>query len=240
MDDHTVVGRVLDVLVAASSRASIGLTEIAAMTAIPKPTVRRIAEDLVRRGALEHTDLGYRIGPMTRQFARSAPLPELTAVTALLEALRQRFGGVAWYLERDDRLEAQPTLALSSPTMRRRVATAWPDPRSPTTYAQTACGHAVLACRPDLLERLIYAERKTGAAHVPGGIAEAVRRGAGRGAFFDDGNGDSGWRCVAIRIPAASAAAGGIVGIAVPDARASIRDLIAETRLMSQTLTSAR
>ncbi|MUN06908.1 helix-turn-helix domain-containing protein [Agromyces luteolus] len=51
----------------------IGLAEITAMTSIPKPTVRRIAEDLVRRGKLERTPLGYGLGSLR---SLGPPLPQ--------------------------------------------------------------------------------------------------------------------------------------------------------------------
>jgi len=249
MDDHTVAGRMLAIIDAVASRAYIGLAEITAITSIPKPTVRRIVEDLVRRGKLERTPLGYGLGSL-RSLGQPSPQYQLSGVGALLDSLRERFGGVAWFSDSGDRALTQPTLAVSEPPLRRLVATAWPDPRSTDTFTQTAYGHAVLAVRPDLLDRLVYTQRREGVVPRQAGVAEHVRRGLDRGAFlFEDAA--SGWRCVAIRSEARPApmpgsesrqpkAAGAIVGVIVPRPHTPARELIAGARAVSESLMHLR
>lgn len=60
MDDHTVVGRAVAILDCVASAASpLPLAALTRQTGIPKPTVRRIANDLTERGMLELTSDGY-------------------------------------------------------------------------------------------------------------------------------------------------------------------------------------
>ncbi|WP_433191724.1 IclR family transcriptional regulator [Nocardia sp. CA-107356] len=64
-DDHTVVGRAVTIIEAvADYRDPVSLATLTRRTGIPKPTVRRIANDLVRRGMLELTREGYRAGTL--------------------------------------------------------------------------------------------------------------------------------------------------------------------------------
>ena len=63
MDDHTVVGRAVAILdCVASATGPLALAALTRRTGIPKPTVRRIANDLVERDMLELTSEGYRAG----------------------------------------------------------------------------------------------------------------------------------------------------------------------------------
>lgn len=64
-DDKTVVGRAVAIIDAvADSRDPVSLAALTKQTGIPKPTVRRIANDLARRGMLELTQDGYRAGTL--------------------------------------------------------------------------------------------------------------------------------------------------------------------------------
>ncbi|WP_433685130.1 IclR family transcriptional regulator [Nocardia sp. CA-119907] len=64
-DDRTVVGRAVAIIEAvADSHDPVGLAALTRRTGIPKPTVRRIANDLARRGMLELTPEGYRAGTL--------------------------------------------------------------------------------------------------------------------------------------------------------------------------------
>ncbi|MEV5834754.1 IclR family transcriptional regulator C-terminal domain-containing protein [Nocardia sp. NPDC052112] len=64
-DDKTVVGRAVAIIEAvADARDPVALATLTRRTGIPKPTVRRIANDLARRGVLELTQDGYRAGTL--------------------------------------------------------------------------------------------------------------------------------------------------------------------------------
>jgi DNA-binding IclR family transcriptional regulator len=68
MDDHTVIGRAVAILdCIASAAGPLALAALTRRTGIPKPTVRRIANDLTKRGMLELTSDGYQ--PATRRHA---------------------------------------------------------------------------------------------------------------------------------------------------------------------------
>jgi DNA-binding IclR family transcriptional regulator len=63
VDDHTVVGRAVTILdCVAAAHEPLALAELTRRTALPKPTVRRIANDLVDRGMLANTVDGYTPG----------------------------------------------------------------------------------------------------------------------------------------------------------------------------------
>jgi DNA-binding IclR family transcriptional regulator len=59
-DDRTVVGRIIAILdCVVDAVAPLPLAVLTRRTGIPKPTARRIANDLVQRGMLDHTVDGY-------------------------------------------------------------------------------------------------------------------------------------------------------------------------------------
>ena len=63
MDDHTVVGRAVAILDCVASAVNpLSLAALTRLTGIPKPTVRRIANDLTERGMLALTSDGYVAG----------------------------------------------------------------------------------------------------------------------------------------------------------------------------------
>lgn len=241
MDDHTVVGRTLEILAAAGSRARIGLAELTAMTGIPKPTVHRIAEDFVRRGVFRRTELGYEVSPQVHRWAR--PYPEasrLEAIASALELLRERFGGIAWYVHHSGDLGVQPTLAIARGPHRVLAATAWPDLSTFASLTTTAAGHAVLASRPNLLARIVRSRNAEDDPARARQVIDSVRRGVDHGAFLDDERAAEGWRCVAVHVSQTPGSLPGILGLTVPMGRAHTRDLISVTRAATDTLISSR
>lgn len=227
MDDHTMAGRVFEILDAVGACASMGLAEIVAVTGIPKSSVHRIADDLAARGALLRTADGYRLGPRVRRLADVAPRRErFDGIESTLGELHERLGGIAWYSERGDRLVRQPTLLVANPHLRMVAVTGWPDPASLHSLLSTAHGQAVLAARPDLVERLpptVHGRR----------LRDLLSSGVDRGAFFDDHTATTGWRCVAVRLAGGD---GGIVGVTVPGDRVKSPELIRTTRLLAEHL----
>jgi DNA-binding IclR family transcriptional regulator len=216
----------------------VGLADLTAMTGIPKPTVRRIAEDLARRGALARTPYGYQIGATLRGLTTPRLADTgLALVHEGLTELRECVGGVAWYVEHHDQPRAQPTIALSSGSLRTQVVTAWPDPTRLETLTSTALGHATLAVRPDLLERVERAVPRAASGTVPD-LSSTIARARDRGAFFDDARAVQGWRCVAVdlELRIGGVLSPGLLGVSVPGTRRTSRDLIALTQRIAQTL----
>ncbi|MGW4534888.1 IclR family transcriptional regulator [Nocardia sp. NPDC004340] len=100
-DDHTVVGRVVAILDAvADAPAPLPLRELTRRTGIPKPTVRRIANDLVARGMLVRTEDGYWAGSRLMnqglQSAYQQRMP-MTVQPYLQELHYVSRGEIAWY-----------------------------------------------------------------------------------------------------------------------------------------------
>ena len=63
MSERSMVARAVQVIDAvAASRAPATLGRLMRATALPKPTVRRIAHQLVEQGVLARTDAGYVLG----------------------------------------------------------------------------------------------------------------------------------------------------------------------------------
>ncbi|MGW2665387.1 IclR family transcriptional regulator [Nocardia tengchongensis] len=100
-DDHTVVGRVVAILdTVADAPAPMPLHELTRRTGIPKPTVRRIANDLVARGMLMRTEDGYWAGSRLMnqglQSAYQQRMP-MTVQPYLQELHYLSRGEIAWY-----------------------------------------------------------------------------------------------------------------------------------------------
>lgn len=220
MDDGTVVGRTIAILDTAGSRARIGLAEIVAITGIPKPTVHRLVADLVRRGALVRTERGYHVAPRVRAWTDHHLNPRaLDVVMPALDDLRARCGGFAWFVDTTAQTPTQPSLVSSRGPDRALAATKWPDLTRPDALAGTAVGHALLATRPDIAERVAHA---TPASR----ITEQLARGIDRGVFFAEGGG---WRCAAVHVPAGRRTTAGILGVAVLGGRIPTRELLRGT-----------
>src|SRR4051812_31220122 len=63
MEDKSMAGRIVAVIESfADASEELTLSELVKRTAIPKPSVHRIAGDLSERGVLERTPHGYRLG----------------------------------------------------------------------------------------------------------------------------------------------------------------------------------
>lgn len=156
MDDRTVTGRVLAVLDAVArldGRATLaGLT---ASTGIPKPTVRRIAADLVTRGLLEREPDGYRLGPQLVRLGAAAAVQQgvRDAVAPYVHDLFARTGEVAWMTTFT---ETSITLLDSAFGSRRAedMRHPWPATIRSPGFLTTAAGRLVLADRPTLVEDL--------------------------------------------------------------------------------------
>ncbi|MQY25931.1 helix-turn-helix domain-containing protein [Nocardia aurantia] len=99
-EDRTVIGRAVAVLDAvAAATEPLSLAALTAATSLPKPTARRIANELVRRGVLAAAPGGYRLGPRLDYYGSRALRDDRLAATAqpYLWDLSWRTGGeIAW------------------------------------------------------------------------------------------------------------------------------------------------
>jgi DNA-binding IclR family transcriptional regulator len=154
MDDHTVTGRVLAVLDAVaqlSGRATLAV--LATRTGIPKPTARRIAADLVRRGMLERDADVYRLGPHLFRLGAEAAKQQgvRQAVAPYVHDLFARTGEVAWMITFTD----TSNMVLESAFGSQRAADMrrpWPALIRTAAFLTSAAGRLVLAHRPELVE----------------------------------------------------------------------------------------
>ncbi|OHV73005.1 IclR family transcriptional regulator C-terminal domain-containing protein [Pseudofrankia sp. BMG5.36] len=157
MDDHTVTGRVVAVLDAVAAQAdAMTLAELTRATGIPKPTVRRIAADLVARRLLERRDDGFRLGSHLLDLgARAARHHGLRDVaTPYVQELFARTGEVAWIAAATER---SLTLVDSAFGTNRAQAVRQGEGTlefSGPALLMTAAGRVLLADRPDLVEQL--------------------------------------------------------------------------------------
>ncbi|MER7008077.1 helix-turn-helix domain-containing protein [Dactylosporangium sp. NPDC000555] len=152
MDDGTVTGRVLTVLDAvADLNDGATLATLTRRTGIPKPTVRRIAADLVNRGVLQREGSVYSLGPRLLEFGqRAAPELRLLAQPHLYD-LFHRTREVVWvstFTESSNVLVASAFGHDRAADMRRP----WPSTLRSFRFLNSAAGLVLLAERPELAE----------------------------------------------------------------------------------------
>ncbi len=156
MDDHTVTGRVLAVLDAVADLGdAASLAAVTRACGIPKPTVRRIAADLVARGLLERSPDGYRLGLRLLDLGgRAASQNGLReAATPHIQDLFARSGEIVWISAVTDTAHVLLHAAYGAnraADMRGPWPTRLPSPR----FLTTAAGRIVLGHRPELIENL--------------------------------------------------------------------------------------
>jgi DNA-binding IclR family transcriptional regulator len=106
MDDHTVVGRAVAILdCVASAAGPLPLAALTRRTGIPKPTVRRIANDLAERGMLDLTADGYLAGSrLINQGLQSAPHRGASVISQpyVQDLHLQTRGELAWFAPIDN------------------------------------------------------------------------------------------------------------------------------------------
>lgn len=160
MDDHTVAGRVAAILdVVAAAPGPTSLARLAAETGVPKPTVRRIANQLVARNLLRRDVLGYQLGLRLVELGSAAMIQLGTAELAapFVHELHERTRQIAWIgaLTQDSLV----VLDLAFASEHSAAMTAWPTVMPMATMAATAAGHIMLAARPDRLQEVFRSGR---------------------------------------------------------------------------------
>ncbi len=203
MDDGTVVGRALEIVEAVAQHGpGLRLVELSVLTGIPKPTTRRIAQDLVRRQVLVHTSDGYTLGPTLSRLGETANLQRSFAdAHGYLVELQAACGGIAW-LSAGERLRImQPLDVVCDDDLKDTARTQWPGPTSGVAImVNTAGGRVLLANRPDIVEKIARDGLPQGTPHSPstmGQLEMILREVRDLGACVESEQAIVGWRCAA-------------------------------------------
>ncbi len=208
VDDHTMVGRAFTVIDAClADSAPTTLAALTRMTGLPKPTVRRIAEDLTHRGLLTRTPAGYTAGPSLAAYATRA-LRDVEStrhhVTPQLTDLHGRTGAVTCVIRTECLDQWHLTASIYNQVAADSgYAEAWPrDAMNPAILA-SAFGQVALAGVRDHAEDLL----RTGVprmtpytARHPMQISRALDRAHTDGEALEHEGLVEGWSCLAVPI----------------------------------------
>ncbi|MGW6194641.1 IclR family transcriptional regulator domain-containing protein [Kribbella sp. NPDC055110] len=213
MDDHTVAGRMMDIIGAVSAGAgAVSLARLTAETGLPKATVRRIANNLVGHRVLHLGPDGYRLGLRLLELGTSAARQIADAEVAgpFLQELSQSTGQIAWagvvsgdaFVVADTAFTHRHSALMSSATNRDwlpRVATG--------DCPSTAIGQLMIALRPGSVEDVLRAGIPRATPYTvtrPRLILERLRRTAENGLAVEYEESRVGWWCAAAVVPGPS------------------------------------
>jgi DNA-binding IclR family transcriptional regulator len=158
MDDHTVAGRVAAILDAVSARQdATSLAKLAAETGLPKPTVRRIANQLVTLCILRRDPKGYCLGLRLIELGATATsqLGMAELASPFVHELHERTRQIAWV----GTVGPNGLVCLDMAFSRKHAPTVakFPSRMQLGTTAATAAGHLMLASQPAFLEQVLRA-----------------------------------------------------------------------------------
>lgn len=206
MDDRTVTGRVLAILevLAEATTTPVALGALTRLTGIPKQTVRRIANDLVSRGMLDHHEAGYSLGPRVLSLGEAAErqLCKPDLVGPFVHDLHQRTGMISWVA----RMEGTRLHMVDSVHARehsRLMASEWPARMDYEVVPGTAAGQLIAAANPQAMEPVLRRTlpRLTPRTLVlPGRYVARVRQVAETGLATEYDECRMGWWCAAVRL----------------------------------------
>ncbi|WP_351233322.1 helix-turn-helix domain-containing protein [Streptomyces sp. NPDC002133] len=211
MDDHTVLGRASAILeaVGATSGPS-SLAKLATETGIPKPTVRRIANQLVAQRILCRDPRGYRLGLRLIDLGVAAASQLGTAEFAApyVHELHERTGQIAWVCTFDG--DALVVLDKAFAREHSAIIAAHWDPRMPIAAAAgTAAGRLLLSAQPAYVEQVL---RSGGPPKLtphtvtsPRMLLGRLQRVADTGVAHEWEENRLGWWCAAVLVPAPAA-----------------------------------
>lgn len=205
MDDHTVLGRALELVqVVAEHGPGLTLAELTRRSGLPKPTARRIAGDLVRREVLERVADGYSLGPRLGELGAAATAQRrYAAARPALAELQARCGGIVWLTAGPQLSRLRPVEVACDPSLRPLVRSSWPPPNSVDSLVNTAGGHVVLARRPDLMEVALergWTPWTPNSPADPRGLRASVQGVLDTGAAVEVERSRLGWQCVAAAV----------------------------------------
>jgi DNA-binding IclR family transcriptional regulator len=248
MDDHSVIGRTLEILsaIAVGGTEPVSLAEVTRRTDLPKATVRRIADNLAGRQVLAKGVGGYRLGPASLAFAHRAHEAEVahTREHPLLVDLFRAVGGLVWLAEADDTEDGGREIRLTDSVFGRAAAQAGPTrwPRSsddPATLA-TALGAVALSDRPEVVARLMSAPpvRLTPySPTTPRWFLAAVARAKTEHYAVEHEQVRLGWSCLAVRVPERDRMR--VLGVCTPTHEFRLTPFLSETRAVASEVARA-
>lgn len=247
MDDRSVIGRALEIMaVVGGGEEPVSLAEVTRRTGLPKPTVRRIADDLAGRRVLAKGVGGYRLGPASLAFAHRAHEAEVahTREHPALVDLFGAVGGLVFLAEAEDTADGGVEIRLADSVFGRAAAQAGPTrwPRSsddPATLA-TALGAVTLSDRPDVVARLMSAPPVRLTAYsptTPRWFLGAAARAKEEHFAFEHEQVRLGWSCLAVRVPERDRMR--VLGVCTPTHEFRLTPFLSETRAVAHEVARA-
>jgi len=219
MDDHTVTGRVLAVLDTVADLADgATLAALTRSTGIPKPTVRRIAADLVTRGLLERRGDRYRLGLRMLELGTRAAAQHgiRLAATPYLQDLFARTREFAWIGILSDTTCTIIASAFGPVWAAELRRNPWPTAVHSADFLMTAAGWVVLADQPRLVEHLKSRplRRSTGyPLALPPQIDAELNRIRDTGLAIEHDRCKPGYSCITVGLRDQSRSLVGIIGV---------------------------
>ena len=218
MDDHTVTGRVVAVLdaVAALDDAAT-LAALTRRTGIPKPTVRRIASDLVTRGLLvRHADR-YQLGPRLLEFTSHAARQQGIRHAAIphVQDLFARTGEIVWVSAFTDTSNALLHSAFGT-NRAADMQRPWPNAIRSPGFLTTAAGRILLTDRPELAEHLHTRSLPRLTPYTlthPAKIATAIKTARDTGIAIEHEESLLGYSCIAAGVRGPDQRVIGVIGV---------------------------
>ena len=237
MDDHTVTGRVAAILDAvAAGLGPATLARLAGDTGIPKPTVRRIANQLVEWRILAKNPDGYRLGLRLIELGRTAvaQLGVSELVAPFVHQLHQQTGQIAWACA-----VSEDSLIFLDTAFGREHASdmaGWPWRIPLATIATTAAGQLMLAAQPERVEQLLRAGGPTRLTPYtvtsPRLVLGRVQRAADTHTAHEWEESRLGWWCCSTLVSAPSADY--IVGLTAQTSRSQLRPATTQLRRVAE------
>lgn len=223
-EDHSVLGRLMLIVDACLvDEAAVSLAELTVRTGLPKPTARRLAEQLVHHGLLQRTESGYLSGPHLAMAGERAAQQQRhrESLAPFLADLHARTGAAVWIVDISDPDGSWPIVATvyGQRAARSGHVDDWPrHPLDPRILA-TCLGRLGLARHPERVHDLLRAgmTRLTPYTDVsPARVLRAVESaGANEEALEHEGVA-RGWSCLTVRIPGGSVTSDALLGIVSP------------------------
>ncbi|MEY9859289.1 DNA-binding IclR family transcriptional regulator [Catenulispora sp. GAS73] len=157
MDDRTVIGRAAAILDAVAGHDHpVTLAELTAAVGMPKPTVRRIAADLVARRYLERGADGYRLGAHLLELGVRVAEQHGLRIAAVphLQDLFARTGEIAWVITFTTNTFTIVDAAYGRSRAEDIARRGWPSDLRSTAVLASAAGRVLAAESPELLASL--------------------------------------------------------------------------------------
>jgi DNA-binding IclR family transcriptional regulator len=250
MDDHTLTGRVLAVLdgvVAVGGAATLAV--LTRRTGIPKPTVRRIADDLTARGILERRDDGYWLGARLQELGSHAVAHQglRRAATPCMLDLYARSGEIVWLSS----FTATTHALIDAVFGRNRTVDVrcnpWPSMIHSGNFLTTAAGRILLSHRPVIAAELRSQRPPRLTPYTPtswAGLDAAVRKVQDSGVAVEHEEAVRGYSCIAAGLQASDGRLLGAVGISARTGGVAVQrlaqPLLAAAAEISRTLPTRR